>query len=103
VTWEVSFTWQWLYPAAHQEVLDRFRAVAAAKGVLCATLLDTKGPEIRTAMLKDHAPIMLEAGQVIFVEAVGDDYVNFQVEWWVLKPLQTRVESVWLQRFEAKT
>jgi hypothetical protein len=54
-------------------------------------------------MLKDHAPIMLEAGQVIFVEAVGDDYVNFQVEWWVLKPLQTRVESVWLQRFEAKT
>jgi len=29
----------------------------------CAIMLDTKGPEIRTGMLKDHKPIDLENGQ----------------------------------------
>ena len=43
-----------------------------------ACLLDTKGPEIRTAMLKDHEPIVLEAGQPITVEAVGDKYTEFE-------------------------
>jgi pyruvate kinase len=43
-----------------------------------ACLLDTKGPEIRTAMLKDHKPISLVAGQEIIVEAVGDAYTTFQ-------------------------
>jgi pyruvate kinase len=38
--------------AAHQEVLDRLRKVAAMKGSTVGYLLDTKGPEIRTAMLK---------------------------------------------------
>ncbi len=36
-----------------------------------ATLLDTKGPEIRTAKLRDHKAIELVAGQSIIVEAVG--------------------------------
>jgi pyruvate kinase len=43
-----------------------------------ATLLDTKGPEIRTAMLRDHKPITLEAGQAIIIEAVGDRYTSFE-------------------------
>ena len=43
-----------------------------------ACLLDTKGPEIRTAMLKDHQPIELEANQPIIVEAVGDRYTEFE-------------------------
>ncbi len=43
-----------------------------------ATLLDTKGPEIRTAMLRDHKPIDLVAGQSIIVEAVGDRYTSFE-------------------------
>lgn len=45
---------------------------------LWASLLDTKGPEIRTAMLKDHQPIDLVSGQDIIVEAVGDNYVSFE-------------------------
>ncbi len=75
---------------AHGGVLERFRSVCAAhaekfrkeKGTsmapVWATMLDTKGPEIRTAMLRDHQAIQLEANQEIIVQAVGDDYVNFE-------------------------
>ena len=64
--------------AGHGGVLERVRKVCAAKGATCATMLDTKGPEIRTAMLRNHEAIELEAGQEIIVQAVGDDYVNFE-------------------------
>jgi pyruvate kinase len=63
---------------AHLEVLERFRAVCAGKQSSAAALLDTKGPEIRTAMLKDHANIKLEKGQDIFIEAVGDEYTTWE-------------------------
>ena len=63
---------------AQQSVLDRARKVAGEKGSSLAYLLDTKGPEIRTAMLKDHEPIELEAGQPITIEAVGDKYTEFE-------------------------
>ena len=43
-----------------RQVLDRVRAVAAAKGKHIATMLDTKGPEIRTAMLKGGGPLELK-------------------------------------------
>eukprot|EP00899_Mesostigma_viride_P024158 jgi/Mesvir1/4927/Mv25062-RA.1 len=62
----------------HLEVLNRVRAVCKAKDVWPAVLLDTKGPEIRTAMLRDHQPIMLDKGQEIIVEAVGDNYTTFE-------------------------
>ncbi|MEW5302336.1 MAG: hypothetical protein WDW36_005135 [Sanguina aurantia] len=62
----------------HKAVLDRYRKVCTAKGLHAASLLDTKGPEIRTAMLRDHQSIALEAGQTIFIEAVGDAYTSFE-------------------------
>ena len=62
----------------HGEVLERFRKVAADKKSNVACLMDTKGPEIRTAMLRDHKPITLEANQDIIVEAVGDKYTEFE-------------------------
>jgi pyruvate kinase len=40
-------------------------------------MLDTKGPEIRTAMLRG-GKIALEAGQSVIIEAVGDKYTEFQ-------------------------
>ncbi|PNH03911.1 Pyruvate kinase, partial [Tetrabaena socialis] len=61
--------------ATHQEVLDRLRKVAAAKKSHVAFLLDTKGPEIRTAMLRGGKDITLEAGQEVTVVAAGEDYV----------------------------
>ena len=64
---------------AHQGVLDRFRKVCAEKKSNCAVLLDTKGPEVRTAMLKDHEPIQLEKDQEIIVYAAGpDEYTTFE-------------------------
>eukprot|EP00798_Chlamydomonas_sp_ICE-L_P026970 gene26970-34984_t len=75
---------------AHYKVLDRFRKISAikseahkTKGNLVAApqwaaLLDTKGPEIRTAMLRDHVSIDLEAGQTIIVEGVGARYTEFE-------------------------
>ena len=52
--------------------------VCTAKGSYAACLLDTKGPEIRTAMLKDGKDIELEAGQSIVVEAVGAEYTKWE-------------------------
>jgi pyruvate kinase len=43
-----------------------------------ATLVDTKGPEICTAMLLDGKSIMLEKDQKIVIEAVGDKYTSYQ-------------------------
>jgi Pyruvate kinase, barrel domain len=72
--------------AGHFEVLHRFRKVcqdmaaetSQQSGVdvapTWAVLLDTKGPEIRSAMLKDGAPLDLRSGQTVIVEAVGDRY-----------------------------
>ena len=64
--------------AAHQAVLDRVRKVAAAKGVHVATALDTKGPEIRTAMLRDGKDIELTQGQEVIIRAVGDVYTSWE-------------------------
>ncbi len=64
---------------AHQAVLDRFRKVCAEKKSNCAVLLDTKGPEVRTAMLRNHEPIQLEKDQEIIVYAAGpDEYTTFE-------------------------
>ena len=64
---------------AHQGVLDRFRKVCAEKKATCAVLLDTKGPEVRTAMLKNHEPIEIEAGQEVIVYAAGpDEYTSWE-------------------------
>ncbi|WIA36024.1 hypothetical protein OEZ86_007385 [Tetradesmus obliquus] len=59
--------------AGHGEVLARLRKVAASKGKLISYALDTKGPEIRTAMLKGGKDIMLEKGQAVVVVAVGPE------------------------------
>ncbi|GLC61308.1 hypothetical protein PLESTB_001741900 [Pleodorina starrii] len=62
----------------HYAVLERFRKVCAEKGSYAACLLDTKGPEIRTAMLRGGKDIELEAGQSILVEAVGAAYTSWE-------------------------
>lgn len=60
------------------QVLDRYRQLLTEKGSQSATLLDTKGPEIRTAMLRGGENIKLEKGQEVIIEAVGDRYTVFE-------------------------
>jgi pyruvate kinase len=63
--------------AAHQEVLDRFRKVTGDKGAACASLMDTNGPDIHTAMLRG-SQLMMEAAHSIIIEAVGDRDDKFE-------------------------
>ncbi|EFJ18654.1 hypothetical protein SELMODRAFT_112650 [Selaginella moellendorffii] len=51
----------------HRETVSNLRAAMASTKILCAVMLDTKGPEIRTGMLKDGAPIQLKEGNVITI------------------------------------
>mmetsp|Transcript_14651 Transcript_14651/g.48087 ORF Transcript_14651/g.48087 Transcript_14651/m.48087 type:complete len:609 (-) Transcript_14651:61-1887(-) len=51
----------------HQETLDNLNAACEATGKMCAVLLDTKGPEIRTGMLKDGKPLVLERGSTVTI------------------------------------
>ncbi|KAL2643733.1 hypothetical protein R1flu_011320 [Riccia fluitans] len=43
----------------HQETLENLKIAMANTQIMCAVLLDTKGPEIRTGMLKDGKPISI--------------------------------------------
>ncbi|XP_022746741.1 pyruvate kinase, cytosolic isozyme-like [Durio zibethinus] len=53
--------------AYHQETLDNLRTAMINTGILCAVMLDTKGPEIRTGFLKDGKPIKLTQGKKITI------------------------------------
>ena len=52
---------------SHKEMLERVRKFAQEAGRPVATLLDTKGPEIRTGLLKDHKPVMLKKGSEVVI------------------------------------
>jgi pyruvate kinase len=49
----------------HQGTLDTLRQAMLNTRLMCAVLLDTKGPEIRTGMLKDGKPVLMEAGREV--------------------------------------
>lgn len=55
----------------HQETLNNLRQAMENTGILCAVMLDTKGPEIRTGFLKDGKPVQLKQGQEI---TISTDY-----------------------------
>ncbi|KAL3843540.1 hypothetical protein ACJIZ3_000943 [Penstemon smallii] len=63
--------------AYHQETLDNLRLAVKNTGILCAVMLDTKGPEIRTGFLKGGKPIQLKQGKEIIISTdyniMGDE------------------------------
>ena len=51
----------------HQETLDRLRQAMVNTGLMCAVMLDTKGPEIRTGFLENAEPVKFEAGKEVTI------------------------------------
>jgi pyruvate kinase len=47
--------------------LDNLKIAMQNTQILCAVMLDTKGPEIRTGFLKDEKPIQLKEGQEVII------------------------------------
>lgn len=66
----------------HQRRIDNLRQAAARSGRPLAIMLDTKGPEIRTGLLKE-GKVLLKSGQRFVLtirEAAGDNrevFVNY--------------------------
>ncbi|XP_010549615.1 PREDICTED: pyruvate kinase, cytosolic isozyme [Tarenaya hassleriana] len=55
----------------HQQTLDNLRTAMENTGIICAVMLDTKGPEIRTGLLKEGKPVQLNQGEDI---TISTDY-----------------------------
>ena len=60
---------------SHLEMLQRVRAAAEEAGRPVAMLLDTKGPEIRTGLLKGHEPVTLVKDSEVLIspQVTGDE------------------------------
>ncbi|XP_076939178.1 pyruvate kinase, cytosolic isozyme-like [Bidens hawaiensis] len=55
----------------HQETLNNLRIAMHNTQILCAVMLDTKGPEIRTGFLENEKPVQLKEGHEI---TISTDY-----------------------------
>jgi pyruvate kinase len=51
----------------HKETLDNLRRAMENTKIMCAVMLDTKGPEIRTGMLEGGKPVQLVSGQEVTI------------------------------------
>ena len=51
----------------HRNNIDRVRRISKELGTYVAIMLDTKGPEIRTGLLKDHEKVTLTTGQDVVI------------------------------------
>ena len=64
----------------HQETLDVLRQACANTQLMCAVLLDTKGPELELDMLEDSKPVLLTAGRQVTLttdySALGNEKIR---------------------------
>lgn len=70
--------------ASHRKTIKLIRECSDELGVLCAILLDTKGPEIRTGLLQNHQEVELEMGQQFIISTdqnlIGNNHI-VSVSW----------------------
>lgn len=53
--------------AEHKARMDRLKKIRRELDSPCAIMLDTKGPSVRTGFLKNHEPVLLRAGDNVFL------------------------------------
>ena len=65
----------------HKQALDNVREAVKKTGINCATMLDTKGPEVRTGFLKDHKSVLLKRDQLleISISAFSITHARFKL------------------------
>ncbi|MDO4536604.1 MAG: pyruvate kinase, partial [Coriobacteriales bacterium] len=51
----------------HRKNIERVRRISKELGIPVSILMDTKGPEIRTGMMKGHEPALLTTGDAVTV------------------------------------
>lgn len=55
--------------------IDRLRNACQRTGCMCAILLDTKGPEMRTGVLGEEGPLQLKMGQQVLIKRTSEPSV----------------------------
>ena len=62
----------------HHGRIERVRRIAAELDMTIGILLDTKGPEVRTGLLKDHQKVTVKTGEKIVVTAAptSEDFLG---------------------------
>jgi len=61
---------------SHKACLDRLKEAMKKTGITtCATMLDTKGPEVRTGLLKDHKNITLVKDQMLEISKFSYTFI----------------------------
>lgn len=92
----------------HRTNIERVRRIAGELGIDVAILVDTKGPEIRTRLNKDHKPIAFEDGAEVVITAnatestrqtIAIDYASLSHE---VEPGSAIYIDDGLMRFEVK-
>ena len=58
----------------HQGTLNTLRQSMSSTRLMCAVLLYTKGPEIRTGLLKGGKPVLMQTGRVVTIHT---DYAMY--------------------------
>ena len=59
----------------HRKNIERVRAISTELNIPVAILLDTKGPEVRTGVLKDGQKVTLETGKTV-IATTDDDVIG---------------------------
>jgi pyruvate kinase len=64
----------------HKACLDNLREAMKRTNMNCASMLDTKGPEVRTGFLKGHKAVELKRGQILELSTMPTHLCRHQLQ-----------------------